>query len=110
MKNKIPNKTMVLKEVPKDPSQRPIKRLFPTRVNLRKSLAPTYYPVDSHIYYDGHSFRVRVRINGHTESWNTTDKLKAIDYRDFYLAKKTLTRMTKTLNLPKRKYPFFIRK
>ena len=75
----------VLKEVPKDPNQKPIKFLFPTRKNLRKSLASTYYPVDSHVYYDGHSFRVRVRSNGKTQSWNTPDKAKAIEYRDFQL-------------------------
>jgi hypothetical protein len=77
--------TKVLREVPKDPNQKPIKHLFPTRKNLRKSLARTYYPVASHIYYDGHSFRVRVRTEGHTESWNTPDKQKAIEYRDFQL-------------------------
>ena len=74
-----------LNEVPKDPNQRAIKKLFPTRKSLRKSLAPTYYPVASHIYYDGHSFRVRVRTTGHTDSWNTPDKEKAIQYRDFQL-------------------------
>ena len=75
----------VLKEVPKDPNQRAIKSLFPTRKSLRKSLAKTYYPVDSHIYYDGHSFRVRVRTEGHTNSWNTPDKEKALQYRDYQL-------------------------
>jgi hypothetical protein len=74
-----------LKEVPKDPNQRAIKRLFPTRKSLRKSLAPTYYPVAPHIYYDGHSFRVRVRTEGHTNSWNTPDKEKALQYRDYQL-------------------------
>jgi len=75
----------VLKEVPKDPNQRAIKRLFPTRKSLRKSLAPTYYPVANHIYYDGHSFRVRVRTEGKTNSWNTPDKEKALQYRDYQL-------------------------
>ena len=74
-----------LKEVPKDPTQRKIKKLFPTRKALRKSLAPTYYPVAHHIYYDGTSFRVRVRTEGVTTSWNTPDKTKAIQYRDFQL-------------------------
>jgi hypothetical protein len=83
----------VLKEVPKDPNQRAIKRLFPTRKSLRKSLAPTYYPVTHHIYYDGHSFRVRVRIEGKTESWNTSDKVKALKYRDYQLlARERITR------------------
>jgi len=77
-----------LNEVPKDPSQRAIKRLFPTRKSLRKSLAPTYYPVVHHIYYDGHNFRVRVRINGKTTSINTPDKTKAIKLRDRLLRKK----------------------
>lgn len=70
-----------VKEVPKDPSQRQIMKLYPVRQTLRKSLAPTYYPVDHHIYYDGHSFRVRVRINGETISRNFTDKTKAIKLR-----------------------------
>jgi hypothetical protein len=78
----------VLKEVPKDPNQRLIKKLFPTRKALRKSLAPTYYPVAHHIYYDGYSFRVRVRIAGETLSWNTPDKKSALEFRDFYLSKK----------------------
>jgi hypothetical protein len=78
-------KRKVLKEVPKDPTQRAIKRLFPTRKALRKSLAPSYYPVEKNIYYDGHSFRVRVRIEGHTMSWNTPDKVKALKSRDYQL-------------------------
>jgi len=75
------------KEVPKDPSQRAIMNLYPTRVNLRKSLAPTYYPVTHHIYYDGNSFRVRVRIEGKTMSLNTPDKIKAISARNRLLKK-----------------------
>jgi hypothetical protein len=82
-KNRKRTTAKVLKEVPKDPTQRAIKRLFPTRKALRKSLAPTYYPVTDHIYYDGHSFRVRVRTEGKTTSWNTPDKQKAIEYRDY---------------------------
>jgi hypothetical protein len=83
----------VLKEVPKDPNQRAIKRLFPTRKALRKSLAPSYYPIEKNIYYDGHSFRVRVRIDGNTMSWNTSDKVKALKYRDYQLlARERVTR------------------
>ena len=74
-------------EVPKDPSQRPIMKLFPQRKSLRKSLAPTYYPVDHHIYYDGNSFRVRVRVDGKTTSINTPDKVKAVKLRDKLLKK-----------------------
>ena len=77
-----------LKEVPKDLSQRAIKRLFPTRVIPRKSLSPTYYPITDHVYYDGHSFRVRVRIAGETHSWNTLNKKKALKYRDYQLLAK----------------------
>jgi hypothetical protein len=76
------------KKVPKDPNQRNIPKLFPPRKTLRKSLARTYYPVTDHIYYDGHSFRVRVRKDGNTISWNTADKAKAIEYRDFLLLAK----------------------
>ncbi len=75
------------REVPKDPSQRAIMKLYPKRVNLRKSLAPTYYPVDHHIYYDGSSFRVRVRIDGETISVNTPDKMKATKIRNRLLKK-----------------------
>jgi hypothetical protein len=75
------------REVPKDPSQRAIMKLYPHRVNLRKSLAPTYYPVDHHIYYDGSSFRVRVRIDGQTTSINTPDKKKAVKLRNQLLKK-----------------------
>jgi len=98
-KNRKNTTVKVLKEVPKDPTQRAIKRLFPTRKNLRKSLAKTYYPVTSNIYYDGSSFRVRVRTAGETNSWNTPDKAKAIQYRDFLLAKR--------LNVPKRKHKYY---
>jgi len=76
-----------LKEVPKDPSQRAIMKLYPTRKSLRKSLAPTYYPVAHHIYYDGASFRVRVRLDGKTITLNTPDKNKAIKFRDRLLKK-----------------------
>jgi hypothetical protein len=75
----------VLTEVPKDPTQRNIPALFPTRKTLRKSLAKTYYPVDKNIYYDGHSFRVRVRTEGKTLSWNTPDKVEAKEYRDYQI-------------------------
>ena len=77
----------VLSEVPNDPSQRAITRLYPTRRVPRKSLSPTYYPVDHHIYYDGASFRVRVRVEGKTVSFNTPDKNKAIKLRNRLLKK-----------------------
>jgi hypothetical protein len=88
-KTKKRNTTLkVLKEVPKDPTQRNIPALFPRRKSLRKSLAKTYYPVEHHVYYDGSSFRVRVRIEGITHSWNTPDKQKALKYRDYQLLAK----------------------
>ena len=80
-------KKEVLEEVPKNPNQRKIMRLYPHRVNLRKSLATTYYPIDHHLYYDGNSFRVRVRVDGKTISRNITDKNKAIKFRDRLLKK-----------------------
>lgn len=76
------------KKVPKDPSQRMIMDLYPKRKSLRKSLAQTYYPVEHHIYYDGNSFRVRVRVDGKTTSKNVTDKIKAIKLRDRLLKKR----------------------
>ena len=81
-KKKDKKKKMKLEEVPKNPDQRKIMRLYPHRVNLRKSLATTYYPIDHHIYYDGNSFRVRVRVEGKTISWNTPDRNKAVKFRD----------------------------
>ena len=86
-KKKKDKKKKVSMEVPKNPNQRKIMRLYPHRVNLRKSLAPTYYPVDHHIYYDGSSFRVRVRVEGKTISLNTPDKNKAVKFRDRQLKK-----------------------
>jgi hypothetical protein len=91
-KNRKNTTVKVLKEVPKDPNQRAIKRLSPTRKALRKSLAPTYYPITNNIYYDGSSFRVRVRVEGKTQSWNTPSKKKAIKYRDFQLVAKARAR------------------
>ena len=69
-------------EVPKDPNQRRIMELYPQRKALRKSLAPSYYPIKNHIYYDGSSFRVRVMKAGKKISINVTDKLEAIRLRD----------------------------
>lgn len=80
------------KKVPKDPNQRNIPKLFPKRKALRKSLAPSYIPIAHHVYYDGSSFRVRVRTNGNTTSWNTPDKKKALEYRDYLLTAKSLQR------------------
>ena len=91
-KNRKRATAKVLKEVPKDPNQRNIPALFPRRKSLRKSLAPTYYPVTDHVYYDGSSFRVRVKVDGETQSWNTPDKTKAIQYRDYQLLAKAKAR------------------
>lgn len=77
-------------KVPKDPNQRNIPKLFPLRKALRKSLAPSYIPIAHHVYYDGHSFRVRVRIEGKTDSWNTQDKKKAMEYRDYLILKRSI--------------------
>ena len=79
-----------VRKVPKDPNQRNIPLLFPPRKALRKSLAPSYIPITHHVYYDGSSFRVRVRIDGCTYSWNSQDKKKALEYRDYLLAQKKL--------------------
>ena len=77
-------------KVPKDPNQRNIPNLFPPRKALRKSLAPSYIPIAHHVYYDGHSFRVRVRIEGKTDSWNTQNKREALEYRDFLILKRSV--------------------
>ena len=77
-------------KVPKDPNQRNIPLLFPKRKALRKSLAPSYIPIAHHVYYDGSSFRVRVRTEGKTSSWNTQDKKKALEYRDYLMTARLL--------------------
>lgn len=82
------HKKRALKEVPKDPNQRNIPALFPKRKALRKSLAPSYIPIAHHVYYDGSSFRVRVRTEGKTESWNTQNKKEALEYRDYLILKR----------------------
>lgn len=69
-------------KAPKDPNQRLIMELYPERKALRKSLAPSYYPITHHIYYDGSSFRVRVMVKGEKTSINTMDKREAIRLRD----------------------------
>jgi len=89
MKPSITSQFKTLK-VPKDPNQRNIPLLFPPRKKLRKSLAPSYIPIAHHVYYNGSSFRTRVRIEGNTYSWNTQDKKKALEYRDYLLTKKSL--------------------
>jgi hypothetical protein len=85
MKTSSTLKRRTLREVPKDPSQRNIPALFPRRKALRKSLAPSYIPIAHHVYYDGSSFRVRVRTEGRTTSWNTSDKRTALEYRDYLI-------------------------
>ena len=85
MKNKI----TLNREVPKNPAQRRIMDLYPQRKALRKSLAPSYYPIKHHIYYDGSSFRVRVMLNGVKISLNLMDKIEAIRQRDLLLSKKS---------------------
>ena len=74
-------------DVPKDPNQRKIMELYPQRNALRKSLAPSYYPIKHHIYFDGSSFRVRVMVKGKTISINVMDKVEAIELRDYLLNK-----------------------
>ena len=53
-----------------------------TKSAPRQSLSLTYIPIDHHIYYDGSSFRVRVRKDGKTTSISTPNKIKAIKKRD----------------------------
>jgi len=76
----------------KDPNQKLIRKLYPKRKTLRKSLALTYIPITRNVYYDGHSFRVRVASEGNTSSWNTPDKSKAIEYRDYLKARVLLSK------------------
>jgi hypothetical protein len=57
------------------------------RTSPRQSLTLSYIPIDHHVYYDGHSFRVRVTSEGNTISQSTPDKKKALKYRDRLLSK-----------------------
>lgn len=84
---KTVNTTVKKREVPKNPNQRKIMELYPERKALRKSLAPSYYPIKHHIYFDGSSFRVRVMKNGKKISKNVSDKIVAIKLRDELLMK-----------------------
>ena len=86
----------------KDPNQKLIRNLFPKRKTLRKSLALTYIPITHNVYYDGHSFRVRVASEGYTTSWNTSDKAKAVEYRDYLLAQRAEYRETRS-KLPRQR-------
>jgi hypothetical protein len=58
-----------------------------TSKSPRRSLSLSYIPIDHHVYYDGHSFRVRVTSEGNTVSQSTQDKKKALKYRDRLLSK-----------------------
>lgn len=49
--------------------------------NVKKNTVTTYIPVSKHIYNNGHSYRVRVSINGQTVSVNTTSKKRAYRVR-----------------------------
>jgi len=46
----------------------------------------TYVRVSDHIYYDGYSYRVRVRSNGVTNSVSVSSKVKAFKSRKTMLA------------------------
>ncbi len=61
------------------------KKRAPANRAPRRMFALSYIPIAHHVYYTGYSFRTRVAIDGKTHSWNTSDKKKAIEYRDFLL-------------------------
>ena len=52
-----------------------------SRKNGKKNSVTTYIPVSNHIYNNGHSYRVRVSINGETVSVNTGSKKEAYRVR-----------------------------
>ena len=52
-----------------------------SRKNVKKNAVTTYIPVSKHIYNNGHSYRVRVSINGETVSVNTGSKKEAYRVR-----------------------------
>ena len=46
----------------------------------------TYVPVSNNVYYDGHSYRVRVSVDGTKISKNFGSKRNAISFRNQLLA------------------------
>jgi hypothetical protein len=58
-----------------------------TTNRMKKSARATkqktvYVPVSSNVYFDGHSYRVRVSFNGTRISQNFSSKRKAITFRN----------------------------
>ena len=57
-----------------------------TTNKTRRTPKTTYVPVSNNVYYDGHSYRVRVSVNGEKTSKNFSSKRNAISYRNQLLA------------------------
>lgn len=59
-----------------------------TNSRMKKSVRATkkqktvYVPISSNIYFDGHSYRVRVSFNGTRISQNFSSKRKATTFRN----------------------------
>jgi hypothetical protein len=63
-----------------------------TNSRMKKSATPrrtqktTYEVIANNIYFDGHSYRVRVSVDGNRISQNFSSKRKAITFRNTVLA------------------------
>ena len=62
-----------------------------TNSRMRKSATPrrtqktTYEAIGNNVYYDGHSYRVRISVKGKRISQNFSSKRKAITFRNTVL-------------------------
>lgn len=52
------------------------------KTTQRRTQKTTYVPVSNNVYFDGHSYRVRITVNGKQTSQNFSSKRKAIAYKN----------------------------
>jgi hypothetical protein len=52
----------------------------------RRTQKTTYVSIGNNVYYDGHSYRVRISVDGNRISQNFSSKRKAITFRNTVLA------------------------
>jgi hypothetical protein len=56
-------------------------------IAMAKNLVGNYTPISHHIYHDGHSYRVRVCIDGTRYTQSFSSKRKAFEFRKSILSK-----------------------
>ena len=52
----------------------------------RRTQKTTYEAITNNVYFDGHSYRVRISVNGKRISQNFSSKRKAVTFRNTVLA------------------------